>query len=148
VNNEPIGNNSNTNTEPYPFRSELPSYSLSKSNSSSNMVSSSYSGKKLLQHLIHYHRPKKLRHPVKTIDRSTSAPNILLSLTSTSTGVITTNDHHRSLKTFRRWFKSSSFGRYFGSFKKHSNGNTNTKYLKQKSHHKPTTARKCTDPIY
>jgi len=118
------------------------------------MINSSGSKKKLLHHLFRSHRPRKLCHSVKTIqsvntiDRSKSAPNLLCSLSS-SPPISTTNDgHHRSLKTFRQWFKSLSLGRFTQSFTKHQNGNTNTKHLKQKSRVKPTTTRKYSDLIY
>jgi hypothetical protein len=141
---EPIVNNSNI--EPYPFRSEIPLCLLQKSHSSTNINRSLHSRKKSLHHLVHYHRPKKLRHPVKTIpsinsiDRSKSVPNILFSST--------TNDHHRLLKTIRQWFKSSSVGRLIQSFTKHPTENTNTKHLKQKPSVKSIPLRKYPDLIY
>jgi hypothetical protein len=110
-----------------------------------NTVNSSDSKKKSFHNLIRsYRQPKKLRHPVKT-NQSTSAPNLFFSLSSIPPPT-TTNNQHRSLKTFRQWFKSLSFGRFLQSFRKHSNGNT--KHHKQKSHVKPTISQKNSDLIY
>jgi hypothetical protein len=102
-----------------------------------NTINSSRSKKKSLHHLIRSHRPKKLRHPVKPSDRSISTPALLLSSSPTST----TNEHHRSLKTIRQWFKSSSFGRFIQSFAKYPNNST-------KSRVKSPTSRKYSDLIY
>jgi hypothetical protein len=128
VPDEPIVNNSNN--EPYPFRSEIPLCLLSKSHSSTSINRSTHSRRKFLSH-----RAKQLRHPVKTvpsIDRSKSIPDILLSSSTT-----TTNNDHRSLKTIRQWFKSSSVGRLIQSFIKHPTDNT-----------KSIPSRKYTDLIY
>ncbi|CAF0801134.1 unnamed protein product [Adineta steineri] len=133
VNNEPNIINSNRNIEPYPFRSELPTYSLPKSHSKKN----------LLHHLIHFHRPKKLRHPIKsnqsinTINRSRSAPTMLYSLSSS------TNDSqsNQPLKKCHRWFKLPPLTRFFQLFVKNN--------PKQKSHRrKPTTLRRYSEMIY
>jgi hypothetical protein len=88
--NKYVNNESTLNLESYPFRSEIPSYSLKT---------------------------------IQSIDRSNSAPNLLFSST--------TNEHHRSFKTIRHWF------RFIQSFIKHP-----------KSHVKSTTSQKYPDLIY
>ncbi|CAF3110054.1 unnamed protein product, partial [Rotaria sp. Silwood2] len=108
--------------------------------------------------LIHYHRAKKFHHPLQTVqlinknNRSKSEPNLLFSLSSNQIATTTTtNDHYQSLKTFRQWIKSSSFGQFIQSFIKKPNENTNSsikKHLKQKSSRKSTISTKYSDLIY
>ncbi|CAF4787508.1 unnamed protein product [Rotaria sp. Silwood1] len=150
IDNQLNTNNSNETNEPYPFRSEIPLDSLTKLNKS-------YSKKKFFDHLIDYHRSKKIHHPVQlinTIDRSKSEPNLFISLSSnptTTTTTTTTNDHYQSLKTFRQWIKSSSIGQFIQSFIKNQNRNSNTsikKHFKKKSSRKSTISRKYSDLIY
>lgn len=155
--------NEDSKLEPYPFRSEIPSYSFSNINKSTSMVNTSHSKKKLLHRLIHYRRPKRLRSPanptqtVNTINRSKSAPNFLFSLASTqatsiaTTDITITNNRYQSLKTFRRWLNSSSVGQFIQSFIKNSSGNTNIsikKHHKQKTCLKSTLSKKYSDVIY
>ena len=157
INDETTANESSR--EPYPFRSEIPRHSLAKPNASMHELSSSHSsGKKLFHQFIHHHRSKKLFRPIKKahsmskLHRSTSAPNMLCSFASSPSTTVSsaiassTHDHHRSVKTFRQWFKSSSLGRFLHSFAKHPyDGATN---IRHKSRLKPAAFRKCSDLIY
>ena len=130
--NEPIVNTSNT--EPYPFRSEVPLSILPKSQSSTTINRSVHSKRKFL------HRRTKKHKTIPSIDRSNSVPNLIFASSSSTT--TKTNDHNRSLKTIRQWFKSSSVGRLIRSFIRHST--ENTKHLKEDS----ISSQKSTDLIY
>jgi hypothetical protein len=113
------------------------------------MSNSSYSKKKLLHHLIPYYRSKKVHHPVKTIQsinkiaQSNSTPNMLCSLSSTSTSLTTetkpTKDDHQPSKSFPQRFKLPSFNRFLRSF---------IKQPKEKSRLKSSTSRKYSEMIY
>ncbi|CAF0959664.1 unnamed protein product [Rotaria sordida] len=154
--NKYVDNEENKNREAYPFRSEISSNSLRIFNKSSNTVNKSDSRKKFLHRLIHHHQPKKVHRPVQTIQlidrnyRSISAPNLLFSLSSnptTTTTTTTTNDHYQSLKRFRQWIKSSSFGQFVQSFIKNRNPSIK-KDFKEKSSLKSRISKKSSDLIY
>jgi hypothetical protein len=141
--------------EPYPFRSEIPLSSSPQSNSPVEITTKSHHTKrKLIHNFIYQRHPKKLRHPIITInpvsttDRSTSVPNMLLSSTPLSSSPTTTDKTHkqqRPLKTMRTWLKSSRFGRFVQSFNKNSRQNQN---VISNTHRQLTQTNNPTDLIY
>ena len=149
--------------EPYPFRSEIPTYLSSSltSPTGSNTNTTHHSRKKIINRFTPHHRPKKLRHPLQTNDpispkyRSSSAPNLTLSsyssTTPTRTASIPTNTPQNSSQTNTHTrFKLSNIVQFIRSIKMHSHKKqkNDTVKTKVKSTGNATEFRPHTELLY